>query len=254
MFDKLMQAAVVAATVATIVFNWLAATGILGGVRTNVISDRNPTLITPAGYAFAIWSLIYLGMIAFSFYQALPAKAARFRTIRPVYIVSALLNCAWLYFWAHDRLGLCLALIALLGAALLLINRDLTRTDTAGELWLAKAPFGIYLGWVTAATLVNLMIALAAGGSALAVSQTVAAGFVLLAAALAVGARLWLVNYFFPLAVAWALTAIAVKQSGVATLVVAACAVGVIACLLASVSFVLSMPAGNRSAGVSAGE
>ena len=53
--------------------------------------------------------------------------------------------------------------------------------------------------------------------------------------------RLKSTNYFYPLAIAWALTAIAVKQSG-KTLIVAAAAIGVIACLIAAVSFVMNMP------------
>ena len=62
----------------------------------------------------------------------------------------------------------------------------------------------------------------------------------LIAAAFGVFIRVCLTNYFAPLAIAWALTAIAVKQSG-NTLVVAAAAVGVIACLIAATSFVLNL-------------
>lgn len=32
-----------------------------------------PTLIEPAGYAFAVWGPIYLGSIVYAVYQALPA-------------------------------------------------------------------------------------------------------------------------------------------------------------------------------------
>jgi len=67
-----------------------------------------------------------------------------------------------------------------------------------------------------------------------------AAALVLLAAALAILVRWKLTNYFYPIAVAWALTAIAVKQSG-QTLIVVAAAIGVIACLIASLSFVMNL-------------
>jgi hypothetical protein len=49
-----------------------------------------------------------------------------------------------------------------------------------------------------------------------------------------------LTNYLYPFAIAWALTAIAVKQSG-QTLIVATAAVGVIACLIAACTFVLNL-------------
>jgi hypothetical protein len=100
----------------------------------------------------------------------------------------------------------------------------------------------LYFGWVTAATLVNFTIMLKFLKVELSNSaETIlAVAFVLLAAALAVLVRWKLTNYFYPLAVAWALTAIAVKQSG-QTLVVVAAAIGVIACLIASLSFVMSL-------------
>jgi hypothetical protein len=53
MNDKLQPILVIIATVGMIIFNYFAATGILGGVLTNVPSDKYPTHITPAGYAFS---------------------------------------------------------------------------------------------------------------------------------------------------------------------------------------------------------
>src|SRR5690349_14533258 len=99
MNDKLQSVLVLIATAGMIVFNYFAATGISGGVATNVVSDNNPTVITPSGWAFAIWSLIYAGLIAFSIYQLLPAQRERFRAVRRAYILSCVANCAWLYFW-----------------------------------------------------------------------------------------------------------------------------------------------------------
>lgn len=245
MNEKIRQILVIIATVGTIVFNWLAATGILGGVATNVISDKNPTNITPAGYAFAIWSLIYLGLIVFSIYQALPKNAERFRSIRTVYIISCVLNCAWLYFWSQEALIVCLGVIILLLATLYIINSKLQITESYGEFWFVKFPFGIYFGWVTAATLVNLMIALVSQKVEIANSLYFSAAFIFIAAILGVLIRIKLINYFYPLAIAWALTAIAVKQSG-KTLIVVTCAFGVIACLIATLSFVMKMPSSEN--------
>ena len=249
MNDKLQPILVLAATVGMIVFNYLAATGILGGVETGVISDRYPTFITPAGYAFAIWSLIYAGCLAFSIYQILPANRDRFRALRRVYIISCVANCAWLYFWSREMMVVCLGVILALLVTLGYINIKLQKTEGAGEFWLAKFPFGLYFGWVTAATILNATIALVYLGVKVSDSAAITMGAVLLlvAATLGVIVRLKLTNYFYPLAIAWALTAIAVKQSG-KTMIVAAAAVGVIACLIAAVSFVMNMPSSDRKA------
>ena len=244
MNTKLQPLLVIAATIGMIIFNFLAATDRIGGTSTNIVSDKYPTVITPAGYAFAIWSVIYLGTIIFSIYQALPSQFERFGGIRRVYILSCVINCAWLYFWSQEAIVLCVGVIFSLLLSLAFINFKLKRTATNGEYWLAKVPFGIYFGWVTAATLVNIMIALVYLGVPLAYTMYLGAGFIFIAGIFGVLVRLKLTNYFYPLAIAWALTAIAVKQSG-KTLIVATCAVAVIACLIASISFVMNMPNQN---------
>lgn len=241
--DKLRSYLVLLATIGMIAFNWLAAIGRVNGVSPSDISERYPAPITPAGYAFSIWSLIYLGMIAFSIYQLLPANIARFRNIRSLYIMTCALNCAWIYMWHSDQIAICLVLIFLLAVCLFLINLKLSETDGMGEYWFVKAPFGIYFGWVTAATLVNFSILLVHWN--VEISQTgrtwIAVGLILFAAALGVIIRIRLVNYLYPLAIAWALTAIGVKQSG-QTLIVAATAFGTVACLIATLSFVVGLP------------
>lgn len=242
MNDKIQQILVIVATVGMIIFNWLAATGILGGTDTGAVSDKYPTVITPAAYAFSIWSLIYLGIIAFSVYQALPSQTERFRGLRRAYIISCVANGAWLYFWSQEQIVLCLGIITLLLVTLAVINIRLIKTETNAEFWLAKAPFGLYFGWVTAATILNAAIALVYLNVQADVSTAVilGAGLLLIAAALGVILRWRIANYFYPLALAWALTAIAVKQSG-QTLIVISAAVGVIACLIAAMSFVFNL-------------
>jgi len=232
---------VLAATIGVIAFNWLAATGRLG-TDTAEISAKYPTLVTPAGYAFSIWSLIYVGLLAFSIYQLLPANLARFRAVRSFYIFSCALNCAWLYFWHRDQIIICFVIILALAATLLLISRQLKDPESLRDTWFAKEPFGLYFGWVTAAALVNFAIMLKflkvelspTTGTIMAVS------LIILVAVIAVLVRYKLTTSLYPLAVAWALTATAVKQSG-QTLIVTAAAFGVIACLIASMSFVMNL-------------
>jgi len=239
--DRMRSFLVLAATIGVIAFNWLAATGRLGS-DTAAISAKYPTLVTPAGYAFSIWSLIYLGLIVFSIYQLLPANLARFRAVRSFYIFSCALNCAWLYFWHRDQIVICFVVIAALAAVLLLIVNQLKDPESLRDTWAAKEPFGLYFGWVTSAMLVNFAVMLKALRIEFSEgAETVfAVALILLAAVFAILVRLKFRTYLYPLAVAWALTAIAVKQSG-HTFVVTAAAIGVIACLSASISFVMNL-------------
>jgi len=241
--DRVRSLLVIVATFGTIVFNFFAAAGRINGTTPEEISAKYETLVTPAGYAFAIWSLIYAGMIAFSIYQLLPSNVLKFRSIRTFYILSCALNCGWIYFWHHDQIAVCLVLIFLLGVSLFLINLNLRATERTGEYWLVKVPFGIYFGWVTAATLVNfavLLVHLKVEMSNMAWT-VISVVLILVAAALGVLMRIRLTNYLYPLAIAWALTAIAVKQSG-QTAIVVACAIGVVVTLIATLSFVVKLP------------
>lgn len=232
---------VVFATIATVIFNSLAAAGYVNGVQPNEISDRYQTVVTPAGYAFSIWSLIYLGTFAFSIYQILPSQIERFRNIRTLYIASCLLNCAWIYFWHNNQIAVCFVIILLLLSTLIFILiRVGCMTNT--ETWLVQAPFGIYAGWVTVASIANFAIMLVYLDAQ--ISRTTANIFavvlILFAATAAVFVRWKLQNFFYPLAVAWAITAIAVKQSGNTAIVVAA-ALAVVICLVTAGTFVVNL-------------
>jgi len=74
LFEKtgILRYANIAAFAITLVINGLAGTTLIGGRTTAEVSDMYPTLITPAGYVFAIWGIIYLLLGAWLVYQALP--------------------------------------------------------------------------------------------------------------------------------------------------------------------------------------
>ena len=233
---------VLVATIGTIAFNGLAAMGYVNGVTPEAISAKYPTVLTPAGYAFSIWSLIYLGLIVFSIYQLVPHNIARFRRVRSVYIVSCVLNCAWIFFWHRDQIGVCLILICALLVTLLMLNFYFKTPESLRESLVTKAPFGIYFGWVTCAAIVNFAIFLKYSGVQMASGTSAVFGSVciILAAGLAVVVRWKLTNYLYAVAVAWALTAIAVKQSGNTAIVIAA-AFGAVTCLVTAGSVVTNL-------------
>lgn len=240
-YDRIRSFLVLAATLGVIGFNALASMGYVNGVTPGEISDNYATSITPAGYAFSIWSLIYLGLLAFSIIQLLPRNLERYRPVRSAYILSCALNCAWIFFWHSDQIFIAFVIIVALLAAVYFIASRLRPLATTADIWLARAPFGIYLGWLSAATLVNFVILLKYLNVDLGSAEIpLGAGLILVAAAFGVFVRIRIANFFAPLAVAWALTAIAVKQSG-KTLIVTAAAAGVIACLIAALSFVVNL-------------
>jgi benzodiazapine receptor len=240
--ERIRSLLVLLATLGMIAFSWLASAGYGNGVTPQQISDKYPTIITPASYAVSIWSLIYLGLIAFSIYQLLPSQIERFRSIRSLYITSCVLNCVWIYFWHFEMIAVCLAIILGLWLVLMMIVAKLSGFHGLAETWVLHAPFGIYFGWVTAATLVNFAVMLMYFGRMPAGTAAIALGSVLLlmGTAVAILVRVKFQNFFFPLAVAWVVTAIAIKNSSETKIVVVAALV-VVVCLVTAGSVVTSL-------------
>jgi hypothetical protein len=234
--EKIRQILVVLATSGVIIVNYLGGTGYINNTTVGDISDKYPTLVTPSGYAFSIWSLIYLGLILFSVYQALPSQTLNryFLRIRTVYIANCVANCAWIYFWLNEQIWLTAATIFVMLATLVFINVNLKGANSHAETWLARLPFSIYFGWITVATILNTTVALTFSGVETTNTTATVLACVLIIAATVLGVliRLKLLIGAYALTVAWALTGIAVNQSG-KTLIVSLCAVGVIATLIA---------------------
>jgi hypothetical protein len=130
-------------------------------------------------------------------------------------------------------------MFVLLGT-LVFINVKLLRTESATEYWLARVPFNIYFGWITVATIVNFTVALIYINVITSDFLTSILASILIVAATLLGIiiRFKLVNVAYPLTIAWALTAIAIKQSG-QTMVVVCAAFCVIALLVSALSILM---------------
>lgn len=145
-----------------LVVNTLSVTLPLGGNSTSEISDRYHTLLTPAGYAFSIWSLIYLllaGFIVYPFRQDTGSRDS-VRSIGIWFVLSCICNMGWLFLWHYLYIELSLAVMVLMLITLIVIYRK-TRSiisPTPGEQWLVKLPFSLYLGWISVATIVNASV------------------------------------------------------------------------------------------------
>ncbi|MFB9324798.1 hypothetical protein ACFFSY_02440 [Paenibacillus aurantiacus] len=62
--------------IAVVAVNALADWLPINGLTTGEVSAKYPVLVTPAGYAFSIWSLIYALLAGFVIYQARPLRRA----------------------------------------------------------------------------------------------------------------------------------------------------------------------------------
>lgn len=161
----LKQIAVIASLGMTLTLNALANTLPINGLSTGDISDMFPVRFTPAGYVFSIWGIIYLGLIIYAIYQALPAQRdnTRLQSIAWPFVVSNVANSLWILAWHYLQITLSLLIMLLLFATLLHIYHHLGTGRFAVERTEALAvrmPFSIYLGWITVATVANTTITL----------------------------------------------------------------------------------------------
>ena len=163
--------------------------------------------VQPAGYAFAIWGLIYLWLVAgaaFGIWDR--ATDPDWEQMRPALTVSLLIGAGWIPvaqlspFWAT----------VLIWAMLISAVIALMRAGKADHAWL-RAPIALYAGWLTAASSVALGLMLA-GHGILSAQMAAYAGITLaLVVALAVQAmRPDTVAY--PAAVIWALVGVGVSN------------------------------------------
>ncbi|WP_025716740.1 tryptophan-rich sensory protein [Paenibacillus sp. 1-18] len=151
------------AFIAVIVVNILASTLSIGGRSTAAVSNMYPTLVIPAGYAFSIWSVIYLLLACFVVYQATPAGQAKtnVQSIGIFFILSCLFNIIWIFLWQYVYVELCVIVIILYSLSLIVVYaRTRTPQPTRGEMWFVKLPFSLNLGWVSVATIINIAVAL----------------------------------------------------------------------------------------------
>jgi translocator protein len=227
MKDTVRQVLVVLSVLATLAVNALAEALPFNGLSTAQISDRFHVFFVPAGYVFSIWGLIYISLIAYAVFQALPSQRenpALRRTGYPV-VVSGLANMAWLFLWHYLQFPLTLLVMLALLAVLIVIYLELGigRTKvSAAEAWAVRVPFSIYLGWITVATIANVTDVLyywnwnGFGISARNWTLVLFAAVLVIAGLMSLTRR----DVAYNLVIVWALAGIAVKQSAAKSIVV----------------------------------
>lgn len=108
--------------------------------------------VQPAGYAFAIWGVIYLGLIASAAFGALRRRAdADWDAARPGLILSLAIGVPWIAIANALAIWATATIFAMAGGAIWALLRSPDR-----DLWLFRVPVGLYAGWLSAASFVSL--------------------------------------------------------------------------------------------------
>ncbi len=185
---------------AAVAINYFYNTGSNAPNTVGEISDKYENLLTPAGYAFSIWGVIYVMVFLFSIYQARSLFSAKaddefVSRIGPWFIISNVVNAGWIVAFTNDLIGLSVVLMLVFFISLLkiVVNLNMERWDAPKSvIFFIWWPFSIYFGWLNVAMIANLSVyfrSLGWDGSPL--SQSFWAVLVLLIAGVIFTAMIW---------------------------------------------------------------
>lgn len=207
---------------------------------TGAISDDYRSPVTPAGYAFSIWGLIYLACLALAVYQALPAQHSREVHRRTGWWLSVAFAAAavWVPIFATRTLWLAQVVILGLLVCLVVAVRGLVRSGPAAdrrEQFALRLPVTLYLGWVTLATAAGFGTTFRSFGLAEEGTATTLVSLLLVLAAtvfsvVVVGRFVAVAAFTFT--AGWALVAIVVASSSLAVKVAAVAGLALVLAVL----------------------
>jgi hypothetical protein len=220
--DRLRQITTLAAILGSIAINTFSNKFPPNGVNIGTLSNTlfNDVQILPANYAFAIWGLIYIGLIAFGIYQLQPAqrRSPRLRRCGYLLVLACLAQCAWIYLFLARLFPLStIAMLGILVPLMVMYQRlGIGQQHVSRQmLWLVDIPISIYLGWISVATIVNVAIALySLNWNGWGIASPVWTVMVMVVSATI--ALLMLIqrrDRAYALVIVWALIAIAIRQA-----------------------------------------
>ena len=210
-----------AAILAAFIVNILANISPINDLSIGDISDQYfpDVLVIPASYAFAIWGLIYLGLISLGVYGVLPKNKGNplIEKIGFLLTFSSLTQIIWVillqfYFFALSVLVMICILIPLLMLYQRLgINYVSLKTS---ERWFIYYPISLYLGWISVATIINIASALDyVNWQGWGLSPLIWTGIMVsIASLIAMFMKIQRCDRIYTGVVIWALAAIAVKH------------------------------------------
>jgi len=149
---------------ALIFWNYYSNTGAINNKTVGSVSDNLKNLFTPAGYAFAIWGVIYIGLIALGIYMLVRAFRGEgndkfISKVAPTLILAHIGNATWLWFWLNEETGTSVIVMffILIMLTLTVLRLNMQRWDAPLKFMaLVWWPIDLYFGWISVATIANI--------------------------------------------------------------------------------------------------
>jgi hypothetical protein len=198
-----------------IVMNFLAVGLPFNGLSTAAISDSFVVMFVPAGYVFSIWGVIYVTQIWL--FVKLYSNQNKYKSLIDKlslwFIVANWANGLWLVFWHYEKIYFTLPVMLVLLISLILMYLEVKKKFPTVKY--LTIPFGIYLGWISVATVANVtdvLYSLKWDGFGIA-GEFWSAIMILIASVLGVLMIKTQKEYAYSAVIIWAIVGIAVKFS-----------------------------------------
>lgn len=191
----------------------------MSGLDVRDVANNNEAIVQPAGYAFSIWGLIYLLVLVWIINLFFSKKDKSTITARLTFwpIANFLLNGAWIFAFTQEWVFVSVLIIVALLYTLIEIYTSLNAVSTQ---WFDRAPFSIYFGWVTVATIVNIFtLAIANHVDTIFGLDELPWTIIILIVATLIGVAITLSfkDWLYPLVLVWPFVGIYVKSVGTYT-------------------------------------
>lgn len=193
------------------------------------LSNRYQTIVTPAGYVFIIWGVIFVTQAVFAFAQVSTNSSESSPLARDLvqkgvkywYFIACIAQAGWVLAFGYEKILLSTIFMAVILVSLLLIVILQSNLPTMPNLWIFDFPFSIHCGWIFVAFAANVNLFLVSRGYDGRV-QTISAILTLVYVLIVAAFSLFVLkrpNYTIPLVLAWASFGIAAELSSPAKLI-----------------------------------
>jgi len=222
-----LQVVNILAIIITIIVNAIAEAIPINGVSSKDVSDYFPSLFTPPGYVFSIWSVIYTLLIVFMVFQALPSQrnASYLKPTAVFFVIGGVINDSWLilfhYAYAQPGLYAFTPILIVLFLVLMLytyIKLEIGVVNVPTKQKIAvHLPISVYAGWVSLAVIANIasVLNVLIPGIPLATQELWTALIIIVALVLTILMLVLRRDAAYGLVVIWATVGISTAQSAI---------------------------------------
>ena len=158
MNSKLLATLNLFALAGVLTVNTLAIMLPINGMSTGELSELYPSLFTPAGFTFSIWSVIYILLIGFVIVQWMLLSKPYFTELSLWFLLSSLANISWIFAWHYLFIYASVLIMLILLFSLTRIFQLFQSFDlnTWKEKIFIKLTFIFYFSWICVATIANI--------------------------------------------------------------------------------------------------